>query len=232
MMRACILALVLLMPLKKSISQSVRFADTSYAHLGNDASMHLTDFTLETWIKIEGTGITTSTGSGGLTLIPIIAKGRAEAESPAVDVNYVLGVESGTNKLAADFEDNATSLNHPVTSTAVLGNCWTHIAATYNTATNTWKLYINGTLDKTLVLGGSYIPQSLSNVSASLGTSFNSTGTTEGFFKGRMDEVRVWNVVRTDGEILANYNSFPDGVLTKVVVPRAQIPLLADRWPL
>ncbi len=93
LLRALLLSFLFLNPLQKGFSQSLRFADTSYAHLGNDASLHLTDFTLEAWIKIEGTGITTSTGSGGVTLVPIITKGRAEAENALVDVNYVLGIE-------------------------------------------------------------------------------------------------------------------------------------------
>jgi Concanavalin A-like lectin/glucanases superfamily/Secretion system C-terminal sorting domain/Calcineurin-like phosphoesterase len=205
--RAVLLSFLFLTLLQKGFSQSLRFTDTNYAHLGNDASLHLTSFTLEAWIKIEGTGTTTSTGSGGVTLVPLIAKGRAEAENALVDVNYVLGIESGTNKLTADFEDNATSLNHPVTSTTAVGSCWTHVAATYNTATNTWKLYINGALDNTLALGASFTPQSLSNVNAAIGTSINSAGVTEGFFTGRIDEVRIWNIVRTDAEILANYNA-------------------------
>ncbi|GEM_PF-893763 len=188
-------------------SQSISLNGTNqYANAGNSASLHVTNFTLEAWIKIEGTGVSTGTGSGGVTLVPILAKGRAEAESPAVDVNYFFGYDPTTNKLAADFEDNASSANHPVTGNAVLGSCWTHVAASYNVSTNTWKLYVNGALDKTLVLGGSFTPQSLSNVNASIGSALTSGGTAAGFFNGRIDEVRIWNSVRSDAQILANYN--------------------------
>ncbi|MBK7852806.1 MAG: metallophosphoesterase [Bacteroidetes bacterium] len=189
------------------LAQSVSLNGTSqYVNLGNDPSNHLSNFTLEAWIKIEGTGITTSTGSGGVTIVPILAKGRAEAELPAVDVNYFLGYDPATNKLTADFEDNATSANHPVTGNATLGTCWTHVAATYDVTLHTWKLYVNGILDKTLDLGANFTPQSLSDVSASVGTALTSTGVASGFFLGRIDEVRIWNVVRNDAEILANYN--------------------------
>jgi hypothetical protein len=191
-------------------SQSLRFTDTSFVNLGNSSPFHLTDFTIETWIKIEGHGSSTETGTGGVTdVIPIISKGRAENESAAIDVNYFIGYRRSDMKLVADFEDNASSLNHPVVSNTSLSFCtWTHIAVSYNTATDTWKLYINGALDKTLALGGNYTPQFLSDINACIGSTLNtSTSIRQGFFNGRIDEVRIWNTVRTDAEIAANYNS-------------------------
>src|SRR3984885_5048222 len=75
-----------------SYGQSLRFTDTSYVNLGNGASLHLTNFTLEAWIKIEGYASSTETGAtgtrGGQTgVVPIITKGRAESESLTVDMN-------------------------------------------------------------------------------------------------------------------------------------------------
>jgi len=193
--------------------QSLRFTDTSYVSLGNDASLRLTSFTLEAWIKIEGYASTTETGTGGLAgVVPIITKGRAEAESAALDINYFLGYRLSDMRLVADFEDNATSANHPVVSAGaggILPYCvWTHVAATYNTATDEWKLYVNGVLNTTLSAGGNFTPQSASNINACIGSTLNTGGSIRpGFFNGRMDEVRIWNLVRTDAEILANYNS-------------------------
>lgn len=194
----------------RSNAQSLRFTDTSYVTLGNSSPFHLTDFTIEAWIKIEGHGSTTETGTGGVSdVVPIISKGRAENESATIDVNYFIGYRRSDMKLVADFEDNATSGNHPVISNAALSICtWTHIAASYNTATDTWKLYVNGTLDKTLILGGNYTPQFLSDIDACIGSTLNTnTSIRPGFFNGRIDEVRIWNVVRTDAEISTNYNS-------------------------
>lgn len=205
-----LLLLLLIFTSTKSAAQSLRFTDTSFVNLGNPASLKLTDFTIEAWIKIEGQGSTTETGTGGLSdVVPIISKGRAENESAAIDVNYFIGYRRSDMKLVADFEDNANSANHPVISNASLSFCtWTHIAVSYNTATDTWKLYINGSLDKTLALGGNFTPQSLSDISACLGSTLNTnTSIRPGFFNGRIDEVRIWNVIRTDTEISANYNS-------------------------
>ena len=55
---------------------------SNYGSAGNNAALHLTNFTLEAWIKIEGTGIITTngTGSGGHTnIVPILTKGRSES---------------------------------------------------------------------------------------------------------------------------------------------------------
>ncbi len=203
--------LTLLVFTNAGYGQSAGLNGTSqYVALDNYASLHLTNFTLEAWIKIEGTGVITAsgTGTGGhANIVPIITKGRAEAEVPAQDVNYFLGYDLTTKRLLADFEDNATSLNHPVTSSTAIGNCWTHVAASYNTSNNRWKLYINGVLDKDSAIAAGIIPQSLSNVSVCIGSAFNSTGAASGFFNGRIDEARIWNVVRTDAEILANFNT-------------------------
>jgi hypothetical protein len=178
----------------------------NFVDCGNDASLHVTNFTLEAWVKREGTGVTASSGTGGITdIVPVISKGRGEAENAAQDVNYILGYQLSTNKVIADFEDNATSANHPVVSNGTLGECWTHIAVTY-TVSGVWKLYINGILDQTTNLGATFTPQSLSNVKAGIGTTFNSTGATGGFFNGLIDEVRIWNVVRSESEIAAAYS--------------------------
>jgi VCBS repeat-containing protein len=71
-------------------------------------------FTIETWFKREGAGLTVSTGTGGLAAIPLVTKGMAQADGSNVDMNYFLGIDGVKRVLAADFEDMATGLNHPV----------------------------------------------------------------------------------------------------------------------
>jgi len=188
-----------------SNAQSLRFTDTSYVNLGNHASLKLTNFTLEAWIKIEGYGSTTETGStgvgGGQTgVVPIITKGRAEAEAATVDVNYFLAYRLSDMKLIADFEDNATSLNHSVVSAATLPmNTWIQVGASFDVATQVWRLFIGGVTETFPALtGGPFTPRSASDVNACIGSSLNSgTSIRPGFFNGRIDEVRIWNMALT-----------------------------------
>jgi len=185
-------------------SQSLRFTDTSYVNIGNASSLHLTNFTIEARIKIEGYGSTTETGStgsgGGQTgVVPIITKGRAQSESASVDINYFLGYRLSDMKLVADFEDNGTSLNHSVVSTAALPmNQWIQVGASFNVSTQTWRLFIGTTAQTFVLSGGPFTPQSASNVNACIGSSLNTGGTVRaGFFNGRIDEVRIWNTALT-----------------------------------
>ena len=52
-------------------------------------------------------------------------------------------------------------VNHPVIGTAVISsNVWHHVAATYSSPT--WNLYLDGALDKTLTLSGTFTPEASS----------------------------------------------------------------------
>lgn len=78
----------------------------------------------------------------------------------------------------------------------VTPNVWYHVAITYNSGTNELKLYQNGSLVKTVGSANIYGFEHSLQIGA-FGSSFN--------FHGSIDEVRFWNVARTDAEILANY---------------------------
>ncbi|MBK6914244.1 MAG: T9SS type A sorting domain-containing protein [Ignavibacteriales bacterium] len=72
---------------------------------------------------------------------------------------------------------------------------WTHIAATYSSATG-MKIYINGILDNSNSTSGTISTNSSSFYLGSENT-FN-------FFEGQLDEIRIWNVVKTVDEIRTN----------------------------
>ncbi|HEV8701325.1 MAG TPA: LamG-like jellyroll fold domain-containing protein [Candidatus Polarisedimenticolia bacterium] len=191
-----------------------------YVTMGPSAgtgSLGAATFTVETWFKWTGAGVTTSTGTGGIAaLIPLVAKGAAQAETPAnVNANYILGIAGG--RLAGDFEDAATGLNHPVCTAAaqptISTNVWHHAAASYNGTC--WQLYLDGvavpidTACSTCAGGACTVcpgatPESTSIQHFGLGTTLTSTGTAAGFYQGRLDEVRVWNVARSLAQIQAD----------------------------
>jgi len=170
----------------------------SYVDLGTPASLGATVFTLEAWVRRQGPGLAADTGA--LQAIPILARGRDEAGSEGnnLDLNWFLGLRASDGVLVADFEDVSDGSNHPVAGTTpVAPNVWTHVAAVYDGAT--WRLYLNGGLEATLAVGGT--PRSDSLAHAAIGAGLDSTGAPQGWFDGVVDEVRVWNVARTDAEI-------------------------------
>ena len=187
---------------------AVDFGGTNaYVALGQAPGLGAATFTLEAWIKREGTGIATGTGNLGITAIPLVTKGMAQSDGSNLDMNYFLGIDSATGVLAADFEEGVggtgpLGLNHPVMgSTVILNNVWYHVAASYDG--NKWQLFVNGILDRELVVGQPVRADSIQH--AAIGTALGSGGVvgsgTQGFFNGVMDEVRIWTGARTQTQI-------------------------------
>ncbi|MCD6018063.1 MAG: hypothetical protein K0S53_1184 [Bacteroidetes bacterium] len=82
---------------------------------------------------------------------------------------------------------NASNINN---------NTWHHVAGTYDGSTI--KIYIDGVLDKSVAATGT-IATGPNNVN--LGCRSNNY-----FFQGSMDEVRIWDIARTDCEINSYMN--------------------------
>jgi hypothetical protein len=175
--------------------------NSSYVTFGQASSLGVSNFTIEVWFKRTGTGQSTSSGSGGITAIPLVTKGRGEADGSNVDANYFLGIDASTGVLAADFEDYASGANHPVYGiTPVSSGVWHHGAVTYNGTT--WVLYLDGVPETTLTVNAT--PRYDSIQHAGLATAMNSTGAINGFFNGILDEVRIWNYARSALQIAGN----------------------------
>jgi hypothetical protein len=207
-------------PIALSADAAVRFGGTNGdIGFGDPAALRLSQFTLETWFRRDGAGVSTSTGTGGITnVIPLISKGRNEGESPAVDVNYMLGIRASDGVLCADFEEGsggaAPSTNHPIAGVTPISNgVWYHAAATYDG--NKWQLFLNGALEKELVVGRP--PASSSNAQVALAAALTTSGVAAGFFNGAIDEARLWSVARTQAQIDAAMNSEITGPLAGLV---------------
>src|SRR5207244_7026713 len=127
-------------------------------------------FTIETWLKREGAGGGTNTsgmtGGGLLTAVPLLTKGRGEADSGTnVDTNYFLGIDVTTPsapRLAADYEEGAgqtaPSQNHGlIGGTTITDNVWNHAAATFDG--RTFKDYIDGSMGGIITVGSNRLPR-------------------------------------------------------------------------
>lgn len=168
--------------------------------MGVAAGLGHETFTLEAWVRRDDTGTTGSTGTGGLSLVPIVAKGRGENDDTIFNCNYAFGFRG--NVLGADFEDSEDGGNHPVVgTTAVSWGQWHHVAATYDGAD--WRLYLDGQLEAQAT-GDGATPRGDSVQHFSLGTMMNSSGVPSGALAGALDEVRVWDHARTQEEIEAS----------------------------
>lgn len=173
--------------------------------LGNPAELGLTTFTLESWIRRELPGTATTTGTGGVVAVPLIAKGRNEGDNSTLDTNWFLGIREGTNGvLCADFE-GAGGVNVPIFGKTVIPyGEWQHVSATFDG--EKVRLYLNGNLEAEVSANG-LVPRFDSIQHASIATAMNSSGLGEGAFGGFMDEVRIWNIARSQEEIRAAANT-------------------------
>ena len=79
-------------------------------------------------------------------------------------------------------------------------NTWYHIAAVYNSTAHTLKFYVNGVLQSTVV--NNSFPSVVGNVPITIGSWNN-----DRYFSGNMDDIRIWNVARTDSQIQSAMNS-------------------------
>src|SRR6266540_7416342 len=204
-------------------STALRFdGSNQYVTFGGAAGLGAATFTLEVWFKREGTGVPTWSGIGGLYAIPLVTKGRGEDDGSNVDMNYFLGIRASDGVLAADFEEGAgqpsAGLNHPITGvTPIALGTWYHAAVTYDGVK--WQLFLNGALERELVVGRA--PRSDSIQHAALASALNSTGVPQGYFAGTLDEARIWKYARTQAQI--------QGGMDQQI---ASAPGLVGRWSL
>lgn len=172
--------------------KAVKFAGTgdSYMDFGANAVPTPTNFSLE--FKVFPTNITTAFQG-------LIGYSPADATTRSLSV-YI------TNTTALEIGFGTGSWNPLTTSSLLSLNAWNHVAVTFDGSL--MKVYINGELK---VTDSHYAGQT------PVSTPIRYIGKTTDSFRGVLDEVRIWNVVRTEDEIKINRNSNLTGTETGLI---------------
>lgn len=140
------------------------------------------DFTIECWIKLESNST---------------SKRVFYAQK---DVNNFCSILVNSSNVPYFFiQDNGLSYSVNTQNTLSMTQ-WNHLAFSWDASSNTIKSYINGTEISTISGGSSSIGNDgIMTIGAR----------TDGqqIFKGSIDELRVWDDIRTPCEILAGMNS-------------------------
>ncbi|MEQ1825436.1 MAG: LamG-like jellyroll fold domain-containing protein, partial [Pirellula sp.] len=156
--------------------RAIELNGTDHIATTNAAALGLQgSFTASAWIRPSG-----------------VAGDRAifGTESTAANVALFLGLNT-TNNVVFGFSGSATAQS---TQTIPI-NAWTHVTYRYNTATNQQAIFINGVLDGTATAGNDFIGNEIVNIGrAQAGKQFD----------GRVDNIRIFNGVLSDTEILQN----------------------------
>ncbi|WMW77971.1 LamG-like jellyroll fold domain-containing protein [Flavobacterium sp. 20NA77.7] len=128
--------------------------------------------------------------------------------------NYLAGIVSKRDFQFMTNSNGALSVmierdwSWELTTTAnnvVILNKWQHVAASYNATSKVVKIYVNGVLVHTFTRGQSFVPD-FNSYDFKVG--YNNgigNGTPNRTFAGNIDEVKVWNTVRTDAEVASNF---------------------------
>nr|HMS64970.1 LamG domain-containing protein [Ignavibacteria bacterium] len=141
-------------------------SNSSYIAVRNAPELDITgSFTIEAWVN--------PVNSASPSFQMILQKRDAGVDG------YTLYLSNGRIAIRTG------SPTRLIGNTVIPSNSWTHIAGTYNSATNTFATYVNGFFDTSNVIVGA-APVSNSD-SIWIGKGFNSP------FEGEMDEVRIWN---------------------------------------
>ena len=177
--------------LEKDSAQFATFADQSSFPTG--------DVTVEAWVKFESLVDNTQILHKGdflndATLVLFIFNNQLRGllcETQDCNGPYALSIGSTT-----DFSPNSEKIGK-----------WTHVAMTWEAgSSNAIKLYVDGVEESysTQITGAASI-----NDSSSIGRIGQSAynGNHSDYFDGKIDDVRVWSVVRTPSEINSNKNS-------------------------
>ena len=101
------------------------------------------------------------------------------------------------------------SFGNLTSNTVVTDGTWKHIAVTYNA--NVAIIYINGVEDNRVAGTGNIVN---SSYKVSIGENLQTTGS---HYKGNIDEVRFWNLARTEAQIRATINCELQGTETGLV---------------
>ena len=166
-----------------SMALDLTASRSNYVQVAAAPSLALSNqFTFETWIRPRSAQCST-----------ILSRGDG-ADLAATDYIFQVGTDGtdcGVMNLALMVGGAWTR-----SASTVPTNEWTHVAVTYDGATN--RYYINGVLDHAVAAPGSPYQ---SNSELFIGRQ-GSAG--DRYFDGALDEVRMWNTARSESEIQSN----------------------------
>ncbi len=157
------------------------FSITDGAQTGLDLT---SDFTVEAWVNLDGTNennvITKNTGAGN-------QRGYTISFIPTSSLMRIGMSVDGSAFVESD-----------VTVTIGTGS-WLHMAWVYDASAGTWEAYLDGASEGT----GTGLPTSINDNTSEVAVG-SSAGGGGGHLDGRLDDVRVWNDIRTTSEIDTN----------------------------
>lgn len=164
--------------------------DNDYAWVPTDAALNpQNNISIEAWVYSENYDRS--------AWQEIVMKGGNDDSTPR---QYFVRPYQGDNRFQFVLHDNDNNINSASSDGTLTNGVWYHIACTYDG--QFMRVYVNGILNDEDDEGQFNIQTSsgilafgrLGNVSAE-------------YFDGKIDEVRIWNIARTQSQIISTLNS-------------------------
>ena len=152
----------------------------------------------------------------------------SQYDSSAAQIGWSFSVLAGGQ---IQFSVNGGgSVNSPLTyaittDSVVVADSWTHVAATYDTATEAMKIYVNGVAVEAPLAPGSSDLSSIHDSSSPvrIGASRVFNGSVTSFFSGDIDDVSLYWRDLSASEILAIFNAGEAGKCTSAAATPANL---------
>ncbi|AOY79568.2 DUF4347 domain-containing protein [Moorena producens JHB] len=162
----------------EGLGKALTLDGSSYVDLPSNASLNLSggNFTQEAWIFNNATDNA--------------ARGILGYDSTTAGQNYPSISVVNQTDIKVSFGDGSTDRSFTV-SNALIANAWNHVATTFD-GTN-YKIYVNGVEKASQAFVG------ITPLAATQQLTIGKVGTES--FQGAIDEVRIWNVARTQAQI-------------------------------
>lgn len=174
---------------------SVKFnGTTAYADAPNGSELNPpTDWTVEAWFKDE------DAAGYDHERARILTKGDPHALS---NVPYAISIASNQLGVILRSKGQYVVLMHDLRASGVPPNTWHHVAATFQSSTRELALYLDGVR---VAQGTS--PVGLQNNAEPLTVGGDGPSTSGSLWRGKIDDVRLWNVARTPAQVQASYRT-------------------------
>lgn len=185
-------------------SLDLELSSTQYAYIadGSQTGLDITgDLTIEFWLKIEQLPSTPASAFSIVTKYDTGANQRAYmVEAHGVDDKLRLYT---ADQGAGGGENSVTVLNNTALAGGDIG-VWKQFAVTFDISDESGIWYVNGSPVSTSSIGTMGATLHNSTAAFAIGARYNS-GSAVNFADSMIDEVRVYNVIRTPEEIAAYY---------------------------
>jgi hypothetical protein len=186
---------------------------------GGEMDINFTDFTVETWFKNDGSAIY----SEDVNIIGVFDFDNINdipLSIVAIEVDYNTGEAyiRPHNFFSIDPQPSFSTTG----STSILDGEWHHVALRYSAGSNNYEMIINANFEATLASPFTSYPWFGAVVAAFDIDYVEAVGDVTGSVHGTFDDIRFWEVSRTNAEITATMDGCIPG----------DLPNLAGNWKL